>query len=192
MASQITSLTIVYSTVYSGVDQRKHQSSALLAFVRGIHRWPVNSPRKGPVSRKMFPFDDVIMRKPENWWLATCALHEDVAIWESFLHYWPLVIEIHRSQVVPFISMMTSSNGCILCVTGPLCGNSPVTGDFPSQRPVRWFDNFSDLRLNKWLDKQWLCCWFETLSRSLSRTSGSYKIARGSSLCMWVFFYFVL
>ena len=54
MASQITSLTIVYSTVYSGVDQRKNQSSASLAFVRGIHRWPVNSPHKWPVTRKMF------------------------------------------------------------------------------------------------------------------------------------------
>ena len=62
IASQITSLTIVYSTVYSGADQRKHQSSASLAFVLGIHRWPVNSPHKWPVTRKMFPFDDVIMR----------------------------------------------------------------------------------------------------------------------------------
>ena len=61
MASQITSLTIVYSTSYSGVDQRKHQSSASLAFVRGIHRGPVNSPHKRSVTRKMFPFDDVIM-----------------------------------------------------------------------------------------------------------------------------------
>ena len=61
MASQITSLTIVYSTVYSGADQRKHQSSASLAFVRGIHRWPVYSPHKWPVTRKMFPFDDVII-----------------------------------------------------------------------------------------------------------------------------------
>ena len=61
VASQITSLTIVYSTVYSGADQRKHQSSASLAFARGIHRWPVNSPHKRPVTRKMFPFDDVIM-----------------------------------------------------------------------------------------------------------------------------------
>ena len=60
-ASQITSLTIVYSAVYSDGDQRKHQSSASLAFVRGIHRRPVNSPCKGPVTRKMFPFDDVIM-----------------------------------------------------------------------------------------------------------------------------------
>ena len=54
IASQITSLTIVYSIVYSDADQRKHQSSASLAFVRGIHRGPVNSPHKGP-------FDDVIM-----------------------------------------------------------------------------------------------------------------------------------
>ena len=61
MASQITSLTIVYSTVYSGADQRKHQSSASLAFVRVIQRGPVNSPHKWPVTRKMFPFDDVIM-----------------------------------------------------------------------------------------------------------------------------------
>ena len=44
--TQITSLTIVYSTVYLGTDQRKHQSSASLAFVRGIHRWPVNSPQQ--------------------------------------------------------------------------------------------------------------------------------------------------
>ena len=61
MSSQITSLTFVYSTVYSDADQRKHQSSASLAFVRGIHRGPVNSPHKWPVTRKMFPFDDVIM-----------------------------------------------------------------------------------------------------------------------------------
>ena len=61
IASQITSLTIVYSTIYSGADQSKHQSSASLAFVWGIHREPVNPPHKWPVTRKMFPFDDVIM-----------------------------------------------------------------------------------------------------------------------------------
>ena len=61
ITSQITSLMIVYSTVYSGADQSKHQSSASLAFVWGIHRGPVNSPHKWPVTRKMFPFDDVIM-----------------------------------------------------------------------------------------------------------------------------------
>ena len=61
VASQITSLMIVYSTVCSDADQSKNQSSASLAFVRGIHRGPVNSPHKWPVTRKMFPFDDVIM-----------------------------------------------------------------------------------------------------------------------------------
>ena len=61
MASQINSLTIDYSSVYSGADQRKHKSSASLAFVLGIHRSPVNSLHKAPVTRKMFLFDDVIM-----------------------------------------------------------------------------------------------------------------------------------
>ena len=64
--SQITSLAIVYSTVYSDADQRKHQSSAWLAFVRGIHRGPLNSPHKWPETRKMFPFDDVIMTCPRS------------------------------------------------------------------------------------------------------------------------------
>ena len=53
--------TIVYTTVYSGADQRKHQSSDSLALVWGIHRSPVNSPHKEPVTRIMFPFDGVIM-----------------------------------------------------------------------------------------------------------------------------------
>ena len=61
IASPITSLMIVCSTVYSGADQRKHRSSASLAFVREIHRWSVNSPHKGPVTREMFPFDGVII-----------------------------------------------------------------------------------------------------------------------------------
>ena len=60
VASQITSLTIVYSTVDSDADQRKHQSSESLAFVC---RGPMNSPQKWPVTRKMFPFDDVIMKR---------------------------------------------------------------------------------------------------------------------------------
>ena len=61
MVSQITSPTIFYSTIHSGADQRKHQSSTSLAFERGINCWPVNSPHKWPVTRKMFPFDEVIM-----------------------------------------------------------------------------------------------------------------------------------
>ena len=91
IASQITSLAIVYSIVYSDADQRKH-STASLAFVRGIHRGPVNSPHKGPVTRKMFPVDDIIMKT--NWPFA-----DDISKYnllnEKFLHFqadtkWPL------------------------------------------------------------------------------------------------------
>ena len=61
IASQITSSSIVFSNMQSGADQRKHQSFASLAFVKGIHRWMVNSPHKWPVTRKMATFDDVIL-----------------------------------------------------------------------------------------------------------------------------------
>ena len=67
MASQFTSLMIVYSTVYSGADQRKHQSSTSLAFVWEIHWWPVNSWHKGPVMHKVFPFDDVIFGSEKSY-----------------------------------------------------------------------------------------------------------------------------
>ena len=80
MAPRVTSLTIVYSTVYSGVDQRKLQNSASLAFVRGIHRWPVNSPHIGPVTRKMFPFDDVIM-------VRSITVHEEPVTHEAFSYH---------------------------------------------------------------------------------------------------------
>ena len=61
MASQITGVSIVYSTIYLGSDQSWQQSSASPAFVRVIHRWPVNSPHERPVTRNIFPFDDVII-----------------------------------------------------------------------------------------------------------------------------------
>ena len=75
IASQITSLT----TIYSDADQRKYQSSASLAFVSGFHRRPVNSPHKGPITQKMFPFDDVIIQKV---WLDLCNC---VAVWNTTL-----------------------------------------------------------------------------------------------------------
>ena len=62
IASQMTNLAIVYSTVYSDADQRNHQSFASLAFVRRIPRGPVNSPHKWLVTGEMFPFDDIIMK----------------------------------------------------------------------------------------------------------------------------------
>ena len=72
IATQITSLTVVYSTVYSSVDQRKHQSSVSLAFVWGIHQWAANSPHKWPVMRKMHPFmTSSCMHKKSDEWVST-------------------------------------------------------------------------------------------------------------------------
>ena len=91
MASQISGASIVYSTVCSGADQRKHQSSALLVFVSRIHRWPVNSPHKGTVTRKMFPFDGVIMKlhmqKVDSWRLEYCYCSVEISYRVCWLHY---------------------------------------------------------------------------------------------------------
>ena len=60
-----------HDCLFNGLFRRrskKHESSASLAFVRGIHRGPVNSPHKGPETRKMFPFDDVIMSSGDHCW----------------------------------------------------------------------------------------------------------------------------
>ena len=74
IACQFTSVSIIYLTVSTGADQRKHQSSASLAIVRGIHRGPVNSLHKWPVTRKMFPFDDAIMKFDNQIYVASLAL----------------------------------------------------------------------------------------------------------------------
>ena len=95
-ASQITSLTIVYSIVYSDADQRKHQSSASLAFVWGIHRGPVSSPHKGPVTRKMFPFDDVIMKS---------AMHRDLLVLPVFYKIWTSILLCTHHQTWSWTKM---------------------------------------------------------------------------------------
>ena len=105
IASQITSLASVYSAVWLGADHRKHQSSASLAFVRGIHRRPVNSPHKGPVTRKMFPFDDVIMRlgllePAKKWrWVIRWFLESfNVSVWRC-LRYCDVIKGAMASQI---------------------------------------------------------------------------------------------
>ena len=115
MASQITSLAIVYSTVIQA-HQRKLQSSASLAFVLGIHRWPVNSPHKGPVTRKMFPFDDVIM---------VCVLG---SVSTSFEVNSIWLRQVYHTQ------MMTSYHGKSFHAIGPLWGNPPSPDGIPSQK----------------------------------------------------------
>ena len=128
-ASQITSLPIVYSTVYSDADQRKHQSSASLAFVRGIHREPVNSPRKWPVTRKMFPFDDVIMvqLKTKLWCFFWPGLNSSVPhyplllIWVKRVHmptcishlYGDYMVVCQRLVIVSFFHSNGFRSGCV-------------------------------------------------------------------------------
>ena len=67
MASQSTGVSIIYSIVCFRRIPKKKQSSASLAFVRGIQRWPLNSAHKGKVTRKMFPFDDISMIMRFTW-----------------------------------------------------------------------------------------------------------------------------
>ena len=102
VATQITSLTIVYSTVWSDADQRKHRSSALLAFVRGIHRLLVNSPHKWPVTRIMFSLDDVIMIS-----INKCSWKYDVHNY-SYTSHRPtgLVSTWWRHQMEPFSALL--------------------------------------------------------------------------------------
>ena len=83
---------------------------------------------------------------------------------------------------------MTSSNGNIFRVTGPLCGEFTGPGEFPTQRPVtRSFDVYFDLRLNKRLSKQSWGWWFETLSRSLWRQRNVYNDLHRNGLSVRIY-----
>ena len=121
VASQITSLTIVYSTVYSGAYQSKHQSSASLAFVRGTHRGPVNSPHKWPVTRKMLPFDDVIMGLSEttNINIVVVFLTFWLTYRNSVFIYW--LFELITVGNAYSIVVVFSSNCLInICISKPI------------------------------------------------------------------------
>ena len=137
MVSQITGVSIVCSTVGPGADQRKHQSSASLAFVRGIHCWPVNSPHKRPVTRKMFPSDDVIMTLAN---FCTCTLESIHSQHILSKHYSDVIMGLIASQITSLAVVYSTvysdadkKNPSKLRVTGLCAGNSPVTGEFPAQ-----------------------------------------------------------
>ena len=182
----------------SDADQRKHQSSASLAFVRGIHRSPVNSPHRWPVTRKMSSFDDVIVWLAIFWVMAMLApdpaLSRKLILWRVFflihgnamrtiseklysLHGYKLALTLqdpqHNHTVVSQetnLYMMTSSNGNIFRVTGHLCGE--FTG--PQWIPHTKASDaellcYFDLHPNKRLSKQLWGWWFETQSRPLWR-----------------------
>ena len=141
MASQITA------------GQRKHQSSASLAFVRGIHRWPVNSPHKGQVTRKMFAFDDVTMTLPKPKHLfkskatsSTNGGHRYDRLIPNPINYlgtlslrWRQNGSDSVSNHQPHDCLLNrlfrrrSKKTSKLRVTGLCARNSPGTGEFPAQ-----------------------------------------------------------
>ena len=150
IATQITSLTNVYSTVYSGGDQSKHQSSASLALVWGFHRWPVNSPHKGPVTRKMFSFDDAIMSGSTMiivlWWgdiipewnddmmqgyimRRVWLPHDYFMIWSRFPHYLSFMRGVHQSSLDSPQKRLHCYDVSMLLAWKLCCTTSRVTGD---------------------------------------------------------------
>ena len=220
MASQITSVSIVCSTLCSGADQRRYQSSASLAFVGGIHRWPLNSSHTGPVTRIFsicwlylkYNFHSAALLiytcadPPTSSWLlqmswhrlftktsaSTKLTHLSSLRWMNHttkrLHYISAIRKLclrpttyhfllltglfsNNNDALCFFSSLTFSRSLIWwrhqmetfsALLALIAGNSPVTGEFPSQRPVtRSFDVFFDLRLNKRLSKQSRSRWFE-------------------------------
>ena len=121
-------------------DQRKHQSSALLAFVRGIHRRPVNSPHKGPVTRKMFPFHDVIM-------IGGIRLMREARL---AAHHWYCLTEPGTA-----ISLKTTSRLDYVDALAQDCGNSSVLGmELPQfcAKPLRLYSPIAGLYgKDKWI-----------------------------------------
>ena len=123
-------------------SKKKHQSSTSLAFVRGIHWWPVNSPHKWPITQQMFPLDDVVM----------LSKYSNVLLWYASGCYW-LIYHVHNSGLqwrhnecdgisnhqphdclLKRLFMWRSNKTSKLHITGLCEGNSPVTGEFPAQR----------------------------------------------------------
>ena len=173
---------------FSGADQRKHWSSALLAFVRRIHRSPVNFPHKGSVTRKMLPFDDVIVESDGLWengmsvyvllyfiWRICCGwyiFHIDIETNHAGLKWWQILYFTYNSAIA-IVRIWFRITLCtwwrhhmeIFSALLDLCaGNLSVTGEFPAQRAVsRSFDIFFGVRLNKRLNKQSWGWWFEPL-----------------------------
>ena len=179
MASQITSLTIVYSTVYSGVDRKKYQRSASLAFAKRIHRRPVNYPHKGPVTRKMFSFDDVIMLfEKVSWGWLSCQRHQ----MDTFSRYWSFVRGIHRSPVISGTKASNAKLFLFSLICARLHGwiNNGAVGDLRLHRAhydvtVMWLTIMDSdaivhaLWHNIYIYLMFTVPWFETLGDATTR-----------------------
>ena len=135
-ASQISSFTTVYSAVYWGGDQRKHQRSASLAFVWGIHRGPVNSPHKWPVARKMLPFDDVIMIVSEIYYIyglvsvATTLITMLDTFPSMFIWFSMIQLTLWKDNVIP-IGLIIHQQ--LFFFVNAECNVSPISIKSPAQ-----------------------------------------------------------
>ena len=117
-AFQITGVSIVYSTVCSDAVQRKHQSSASLALMSGIHRWPVNSLHKTPVTQKMFHL------MTSSWYMGPeishhCASNREIRCWQQILQW------RHMRAMVSQISHMSSICSTACSILPVLCRGNP-------------------------------------------------------------------
>ena len=171
MASQITSLTIVYSTVYSKRRSKKHQSSVSLAFVRGIHRWQMNSLHKGPVTRIMFSFDDVIVdtNLPANVPIISNRIVADSMNLAYFCPYL-LTLNAHMLGISgDNINIYRRKNTSIHFNSFPLIPHASVNWIIHARRhPITWTNvdilsikplrtNFCEIRIKILICQSWKC-----------------------------------
>ena len=119
--------------VYSGANQRKHQSSTSLVFLRGIHPWPVDFPHKWPVTRKMFPFDDVIVKQFAHiWHLPAASVHGGMFLTpiptpnQRYIYTICIILnrEKYKSSIACPLDLLWL---CVLC----FCNNSCLMGKIP-------------------------------------------------------------
>ena len=160
------------STICSCADKKKHQSPASLAFVRGIHRWPVDSPHKGPVTGKCFIWwrHDVNSMQEDNF----PQLRSPQAWMGEMVVMWRLDLE-------------TLSALWVLCRGFP-----PLIGGFSSQRASNagCFNVFFHVYLNKWSNCQWSempwpLCDAILMARSHSKEH-NYQRFKPRTLCRWI------
>ena len=139
-------------------------------FVRGIHRW-----HKGQ-------WHGALVFSLINAWTKCWENNRNAGDLTPSRSFWRhcnvFILIVFHDDMIRLCYMMTSSNGNIFRVTGPLCGEFIGSGEFPAQRPVtRSLDVFFDRRLNKRLSKQPWGWWFETPSWSLWRQcNGNEKL----------------
>ena len=161
MTSQVTGVSIVCGAFRSSADERKLQSSASLVFLgKSTSGFPSKrTSNTKNVSIRWHPHVYGLTRQtPVKWYslvLQVAVTNTTYVVWQ--LRNSSVLIGWWRHKMETFPALL------VICA-----GNSPVTGEFPAQRPVtRSFDVFFDLRLNRRLSKQWWAWQFETLSRPL-------------------------